>query len=76
MCLFLHNIIDISVSYQVSTDRATYIDAVILCRDKGGDIAMPKSDAENQQILTAYEKQVIRAVYWIGIQVIYRLQCN
>ena len=65
-------IIDISAYYAAFTSpRLAYIDAVISCGDKGGEIAMPRSEAEDGHILSAYESTGSSHVYWIGIQVIF-----
>ena len=57
--------------YQAYTDQVNYIDAVLLCRDKGGDIAMPLSYDNNVMIQKAYTDTGETGSYWIGVQVLF-----
>lgn len=54
--------------YVAFTSGLDYIDAVISCLQKGGEIAMPRSAADDGNILTAYENTTLSHVYWIGVQ--------
>ena len=70
MCIYLKHIIYIAVSYQAYLDKKSYVNAGASCREKGGELAMPKSAVENQQILDAARNTgETRTFYWIGVQV-------